>query len=150
MSDHHVADPVDFLLVEDNPGDVRLTKEAFKEANIRNTLHIVRDGAQALDFLYRRGDYGDAPRPAIVLLDFNLPQMTGDEVLDEINGDSELRDIPVVMLTGSKSQEDIVKECSPGANAYLTKPVDPLQFVETVIQFKDLWLTVIRLPESGT
>lgn len=150
MCDDRSAGPIDFLLVEDNPGDVRLTREAFKEANITNTLHVVRDGDEALDFLRRRGDYGDAPRPAVVLLDFNLPRRTGDEVLDEVNRDPELGRIPFVVLTGSKSQEDIVKKHSPAANAYLTKPVDPLQFIETVIRLDDLWLTVNRSPTSGT
>ncbi|WP_246999700.1 response regulator [Halosolutus gelatinilyticus] len=150
MAAHQVADPSDILLVEDNPGDVRLTKEAFKEAKIANTLHVVCDGAEALDFLHRRGDYSDAPRPAIVLLDFNLPRTNGDEVLDEVNEDPELRSIPVVMLTGSESETDIVKSHCLGANAYLTKPVDPLQFIETVIQLEEFWLSIGRAPESGT
>lgn len=150
MSNHQVAGLTDVLLVEDNPGDVRLMQEAFKEANITNTLHIARDGVQALDFLYRRGDYGDAPRPAIVLLDFNLPRMTGDEVLAEVNSDSELGRIPVVVLIGSKSEEDIARSRGLGANAYLTKPVDPFKFIETVIRLEDLEVSINRLTKPGT
>lgn len=150
MSDPQVADPSDVLLVEDNPGDIRLTKEAFKEANITNTLHSVHDSIEALDFLYRRGDYADAPRPVIILLDFNLPRTTGEEVLAEVNRDSELGRIPVIMLTGTKSEMDIAKSRASGVTAYLTKPVDPLEFIEIVIQLKDLGVSIDLLTESST
>ncbi|GAB3026560.1 response regulator [Natronobiforma cellulositropha] len=141
------AAPVDILLVEDNPGDVRLTEEAFKEGNIENTLHVVGDGVEALDFLYQRGEYTDAPRPEIVLLDLNLPRKNGDEVLAEVKGDPNLRRIPVIVLTSSKSEEDVVKSYDLHANAYLIKPVDPFEFIKTVATFEDLWFSIVRLPE---
>lgn len=134
------------LLVEDNPGDVRLTEEAFKEGNIANTLHVVDDGVRAMEFLHRQGDYVDSPRPDIILLDLNLPRKNGDEVLEEINDDDDLSCIPVIILTSSKAEEDIVKSYELQANAYLTKPVDPAEFVETVKRFKAFWLDVVRLP----
>jgi len=139
-------DPADILLVEDNPGDVRLTREAFKEGGISNTLHVVTDGVEALDFLHQRGEYADAPRPDIVLLDLNLPRKNGDEVLAEVEGDIDLKCIPVIILTSSEAEEDVVKSYELQANAYLTKPVDPVQFIETVQSFKAFWLSVVRLP----
>ncbi|WP_135534257.1 response regulator [Halostella pelagica] len=140
------SDPADILLVEDNPGDVRLTKEAFEDGRIANTLHVVNDGVEALDFLYRRGDHADAPCPDIVLLDLNLPRKDGDEVLEEINSDPELSRVPVVVLTSSEAQEDIVRSYELDANAYLTKPVDPNKFIDTVKTLQTFWLSVIRLP----
>jgi len=139
-------EPADILLVEDNPGDVRLTREAFEEGGIANTLHVVRDGVAALDFLYQRGDHADAPRPDIVLLDLNLPRKSGEEVLVEIRGDEELGCIPVIVLTSSEAEEDVVKSYELHANAYLTKPVDPECFIETVRSFQSFWLSVVRLP----
>ncbi|WP_459190943.1 response regulator [Halosimplex sp. J119] len=138
--------PADILLVEDNPGDVRLTQEAFKEGQIHNTLHVVTDGVEATDFLYRRGDHADAPRPDVVLLDLNLPRKNGDEVLDEIRDDPELERLPVIVLTSSKAEEDVVQSYELQANAYLTKPVDPTEFIETVQSIQEFWLEVVRLP----
>ena len=138
--------PAVILLVEDNPGDVRLTQEAFKEGQIQNTIHVVNDGVQAMDFLAQRGDYADAPRPDIVLLDLNLPRKNGDEVLEEIRDDPSLRPIPVVVLTSSQAEEDIVKSYELCANAYLTKPVDPDDFTGIMRTFKEFWLSVVRLP----
>lgn len=149
MREPDVVEPGDVLLVEDNPGDVRLTREAFQEANIANTLHVVRDGDEALDFLYRRGDYVDAPRPSIVLLDYYLPRTTGAELLREIDGDDELGSIPVVMLTGSEAQVDHVESEVPEPNAWLTKPVNPLQFLETVVGITDSRLTIGRSPSGA-
>jgi len=140
------GDTADILLVEDNPGDVRLTEEAFKEGQIKNTLHVVNDGVDALDFLRQRGEHADAPRPDIVLLDLNLPRKDGDEVLDEIRDDPELEAIPVVVLTSSEAQEDVVQSYELQANAFLTKPVDPSEFIEVVRTFREFWLSVVRLP----
>ncbi|WP_415382461.1 response regulator [Halosimplex sp. TS25] len=142
------GDPADILLVEDNPGDVRLTREAFRDGHIRNALHVVTDGVEALDFLRQRGDHADAPRPDVVLLDLNLPRKNGDEVLDEIRDDPELERLPVVVLTSSKAQEDVVESYELQANAYLTKPVDPSEFIETVQSIQEFWLCVVRLPPS--
>lgn len=141
------TDSVDILLVEDNPGDVRLTREAFKEGQIRNTLHVVKDGVEALDFLYRRGEYKEATRPEIILLDLNLPRKNGDEVLEEIRSDPKLLKIPVIILTSSDAEEDIIKSYEMQANAYLTKPVNPSEFIETIQNFQSFWLNIVRLPE---
>ena len=147
MKSHNATSgPADILLVEDNPGDVRLTKEAFAEGQINNTIHVVTDGVEALDFLYQQREYTDAPRPDIILLDLNLPRMDGDEVLEEIYDKPALRRIPVIVLTSSEAEEDIVKSYNLSANAYLTKPVDPNAFVDTVRTFEDFWLSIVRLP----
>ena len=147
MTDGHgTDDPADILLVEDNPGDVRLTKEAFEQAQISNAVHVVPDGIDALDFLYRRGDHADAPRPDIVLLDLDLPRKNGDEVLAEIKDDPEVSRVPVVIMTGSEAEEDVVQSYDLRANAYLTKPVDPGEFIEVVQAFQEFWLSVVRLP----
>ena len=143
------GDPVEILLVEDNPGDVRLTQEAFKEGNISNCLHVVTDGVDALDFLYQRGEYPDAPRPDIILLDLNLPRKNGDEVLEEIENDGDISCIPVIVLTSSRAEEDVVKSYRLRANAYLTKPVDPDKFIETVKRFNAFWLEIVRFPTDG-
>ena len=147
MSDGLDGDPAQILLVEDNPGDVRLTQEAFKEGQIDNDLHVVEDGVEALDFLFKRGEYADAPCPDIVLLDLNLPRKNGDEVLEEMRADETLQYVPVVVLTSSEAQEDVVKSYELNANAYLTKPVDPVDFIEVVQSFEQFWLSIVRLPE---
>lgn len=146
MISHRTGDPVDILLVEDNPGDVRLTREALREGKIENTVHVATDGVEAVDFLFRRGDHVDAPRPDMVLLDLNLPRKNGDEVLEEIRGDPALSTIPVIVLTGSKAQEDVVRSYELCANAYLTKPVDPMEFIEVVRELERFWLSVVRVP----
>ena len=140
------GDPVPVLLVEDNPGDVRLVEEAFEEGNIANELHVATDGIEALDFLHRRDEYADAPRPGIVLLDLNLPRKNGEEVLAEMRDDDDLKHVPVVVLTSSETQEDVVRSYDLSANAYLTKPVSPREFIETVRRFERFWLEVVRLP----
>jgi CheY-like chemotaxis protein len=141
------ADPADILLVEDNPGDIRLTREAFTESHIANGLHVVTDGVEAMEFMEQRGEHADAPRPDVVLLDLNLPRKNGEEVLAAMqDGDSDLSQIPVIVLTSSEAEEDIVKSYEQQANAYLTKPVDPAEFIETVRRFKAFWLEVVRLP----
>lgn len=142
--------PVDILLVEDNPGDVRLTKEAFKEAQISNTFHVVTDGVEALDFLYKRGSYTDAPDPDIILLDLNLPRKDGDEILDELTDDPALARIPVIILSSSQTEEDIARSYNLRANAYLTKPVDPEEFIETIRAFREFWLEIVRLPPDDS
>ncbi|WP_312911652.1 response regulator [Natronosalvus caseinilyticus] len=132
----------DILLVEDNAGDVRLTEEAFKDGRIANTLYVVNDGVRALDFLYQRGEYTDAPRPHVVLLDLNLPRMNGDEVLQKIRADSEFERLPIIVLTTSEAQHDFVRSIVPDADAYLEKPVDPDDFIDTVRTFESVWLSV--------
>ncbi len=138
--------PIEILLVEDNPGDVRLTQEVLKEGRIRNTLNVVTDGVEALAFLRREGAYADAPPQDMVLLDLNLPRMDGREVLAEIKGDPELRKIPVVVLTTSSAEVDILKAYDLHANCYITKPVDLDQFENVVRSIEDFWLAIVKLP----
>jgi CheY-like chemotaxis protein len=138
--------PIEVLLVEDDPGDELMTREAFEDNKIRNTLHVVRDGQEALDFLYRRGEYTDAPRPDLVLLDLNLPKYDGRQVLEQLKGDPELSLIPVVVLTTSSAEEDILRSYKLHANAYVTKPVDLDQFIAAVRQIDEFFVTVVRLP----
>ncbi|MGH3854714.1 MAG: response regulator [Pseudonocardiaceae bacterium] len=137
---------VHVLLVEDDPGDVLLTQEAFEHHRIRNPLHVVSDGAAALRFLHRESEHADAPRPGLILLDLNLPLMNGREVLAEIKSDERLRSIPVVVLTTSQAEEDIVRSYDLHANAYVTKPVDFTRFMEVIRQIDDFFVTVVRLP----
>ena len=138
--------PINILLVEDNPGDVRLTLEALKEGKVRNRLHIANDGMEAMGFLHREGKYSDVPHPDLILLDLNLPRKDGHEVLAEIKEDPLLKRIPVVVLTGSKAGEDILKTYNLYANCYITKPVDWDQFITVVKSINDFWLTIVRLP----
>ncbi len=140
--------PVEVLLVEDNPGDVRLTLEAFKEGKVNNRLSVVEDGVEALAFLRREGKYADASRPDLILLDLNLPKKDGREVLAEIKADEDLKRIPVVVLTTSKAEEDILKTYNLHANCYITKPVDFDQFVIVVRLIEDFWFTIVKLPRS--
>lgn len=146
MSDGADGEPADVLLVEDNPGDARLTQEAFREGNVQVTLHVVTDGIEALDFLHRRRAHEDAPRPDIVLLDINLPRLNGDEVLEEMRSDPDLDSVPVVVLTSSSAEEDVERLYDRHANAYLTKPIDPDEFIETVRALEEFWLSIVRLP----
>jgi CheY-like chemotaxis protein len=141
---------IEVLLVEDDPGDVQLTREAFEEHKVRNRLTVVSDGVDALAYLRRDTTvYPDAVRPDLILLDLNLPRIDGREVLHEIKGDPELRSIPVVVLTTSQADEDIARSYNLHANAYVTKPVDFEQFVRVVRQVDDFFLTVVRLPPNG-
>ncbi|MGC0335496.1 MULTISPECIES: response regulator [Streptomyces] len=140
------ASPIDVLLVEDDPGDELMTREAFEDNKIGNTLHVVRDGEEALDFLYRRGDHTDAPEPDLILLDLNLPKYDGRQVLEKIKSDPELAHIPVVVLTTSAAEEDILRSYKLHANAYVTKPVDLDQFIAAVRQIDDFFVQVVRLP----
>ncbi len=141
--------PIDILLVEDSPADVRLTREALKEAKVLNALHIVKDGAAALSFLRREGRYADSPRPNLILLDLNLPRKDGREVLAEIKQDEDLKRIPVVVLTTSRAEEDIVRSYNLHANAYVSKPVDLAQFLHVIRSLEEFWLAVVTLPPIG-
>ncbi|THA35150.1 response regulator [Streptomyces sp. A1277] len=138
--------PIEILLVEDDPGDELMTREAFHDNKIRNTLHVARDGEEALDFLYRRGAHAEAPRPDLILLDLNLPKYDGRQVLEQIKQDPVLSLIPVVVLTTSSAEEDILRSYKLHANAYVTKPVDLDQFIAAVRQIDEFFLTVVRLP----
>ena len=140
------AEPIEVLLVEDDPGDELMTREAFEDNKIANTLHVVRDGEEALDFLYHRGSYASAPRPDLILLDLNLPKYDGRQVLQQIKSDPELSHIPVVVLTTSSAEEDILRSYKLHANAYVTKPVDLDQFIAAVRQIDEFFVTVVRLP----
>lgn len=139
---------VEILMVEDNPADIRLTQEAFKDAKVLNNMHIVVDGEEAMAFLRREGNYPDAPRPDLILLDLNLPKKDGREVLAEIKKDPELKRIPVVILTTSEDEKDIFKAYDLHVNAYVKKPVDLNQFMKVVEAVEDFWLTVVRLPSK--
>ncbi|PKN45602.1 MAG: response regulator [Deltaproteobacteria bacterium HGW-Deltaproteobacteria-17] len=146
MNIKSLGEMVDILLVEDNEGDARLAKEAMRDSKIRNTLHHVLDGEEAMAFLRREGKYADAPRPDLILLDLNLPRKDGREVLAEIKGDPSLRLIPVVILTVSNAEEDILKTYNLHANCYITKPIDLDQFIKVVRSIEDFWLTIVKLP----
>ena len=138
--------PIEILLVEDNPGDVDLTREALERAKVANRLHVLDDGAEAIEFVFRRGRYADAPRPDIILLDLNLPKKDGRQVLAEIKADRELAEIPVVVLTTSQADEDILRAYQLHANCYITKPVDFGQFLRVVESIEEFWLTIVKLP----
>jgi len=137
---------INILLVEDNPGDARLAKEALKEGKVKNQLHIVNNGVAATDFLFKRNDYKDAPRPDLIILDLNLPKKDGREVLAEIKADENLKRIPIVILTTSKTEEDILRTYNLHANCYITKPLDLNKFFEVIKSIEDFWLTVVKLP----
>jgi two-component system, chemotaxis family, response regulator Rcp1 len=142
--------PIDVLLVEDSPGDVRLTREAFREANRAIHLHVAADGVEAMAFLKREGINANAPRPDLILLDLNLPRMDGREVLAEIKGDPNLKTIPTIILTTSDSEADIVRSYQLQANCYLSKPVQLDAFENLVKSINDFWLTAARLPQQGS
>jgi CheY-like chemotaxis protein len=139
---------IQVLLVEDDPGDVLMTREAFEDYKLRNTLHVVNDGEQAMAFLRQEGEYADLPRPDLVLLDLNLPRMDGREVLSAIKSDPELASIPVVVLTTSEAEDDVLRSYSLHANAYVTKPVDFERFINVVRQIDDFFVSVVRLPRN--
>ncbi len=139
------AKPIEILLVEDNPGDVRLTKEALKDARVANNLHVTMDGVEALAFLRKQGKHASAPRPDLILLDLNLPKKNGREVLEEIKAEDALRHIPVVILTTSQAEQDVVESYRLRANAYVTKPVDLDQFLKVVGSIEQFWLEIVKL-----
>jgi two-component system response regulator len=140
------VEAIQILLIEDNPGDVRLTKEALKDSKLHNNLHVVEDGVEALAFLRREGQYNGMPTPDIILLDLNLPRKSGREVLEEIKSDEDLKRIPVVVLTTSDDESDILASYNLHANCYITKPVDLSRFITIVKNIKDFWFTIVKLP----
>ncbi|OMB95435.1 two-component system response regulator [Mycobacterium colombiense] len=140
---------IDILLVEDDPGDELITREAFEHNKLKNRLHVAHDGEEGLDYLYRRGEYADAPRPDLILLDLNLPKYDGRQLLEKIKSDPDLARIPVVVLTTSSAEEDILKSYKLHANAYVTKPVDLDQFMKAVRQIDEFFVQVVRLPGNG-
>ncbi len=140
--------PIEILMVEDNPGDARLTQEGLRDGKVRNHLHVVADGEAALRFLRRESEHAGAPRPDLILLDLNLPRSDGREVLREIKQDPDLRRIPVVVLTSSEAEEDIVAAYDLNVNCYVTKPVDFERFVGVIRSIEDFWLTVVKLPSD--
>ena len=142
------TEPIEILLVEDNPGDARLTLEAMREAKVRNRIHVVEDGVEAMEFLRRQGRFGEAPRPDLILLDLNLPRKDGREVLAEVKADPELKRIPVVVLTTSRAEEDVLRAYNLHANCYVTKPVDLEQFMKIVGQIDEFWVKVVTLPRK--
>jgi CheY-like chemotaxis protein len=142
------ARPIEILLVEDNPGDVRLTVEGLNEGKVHNNLHVAKDGVEALAFLRKEGDYSDAVRPDLILLDLNLPRKDGREVLADIKADPDLKTIPVVVLTTSRAEQDVLHSYQLQANCYITKPVDLEQFIHVVKSIEDFWLTVVTLPRK--
>ena len=146
MFDSDYNSELEILLVEDNPGDIRLTQEAFKESGINYKLHVATDGIEALNFLYQKDEYVDAPIPSIIILDLNLPKRDGREVLKSIKTNKVLKKIPVVILTTSKSEEDIFHTYDLHANCYITKPVDLDQFITVIQSIKHFWLSVVKLP----
>lgn len=145
---NHLERPIEILLVEDNPGDVRLTVEAFKEGKVCNKLNIVEDGAEAMSYLHNEGKYSDAPKPDLILLDLNLPKKDGREVLAEIKNDLSLKKIPVVILTTSQAEQDILKSYELNANCYVSKPVEFNQFLNVIRSIEDFWLSVVKLPST--
>lgn len=149
MSNDEFGRPAEFLLVEDNPGDVRLTREALKESKLRNHLTVVGDGLEALAFLRRQGSHAAAPRPDVILLDLNLPKMSGHEVLAQIKADSELRRIPVVIITSSEAEKDVLASYDLHVNCYVNKPVDLEQFIKVVRSIGTFWLTIVKLPSDN-
>jgi two-component system, chemotaxis family, response regulator Rcp1 len=148
MTDRESLRTIDVLLVEDNPGDVRLTREAFQDNKVRILLNVAEDGVEAMAYLRREGKYSQASRPDLILLDLNLPKMDGREVLGEIKKDPELKRIPVAVLTTSTAEQDIVKAYDLYANCYITKPVDFDQFLHVVRGISEFWLTVVKLPNG--
>ncbi|WP_320045251.1 response regulator [uncultured Desulfobacter sp.] len=136
------------LLVEDNPGDAELAREALENSKFINQLHVAEDGVQAMDFLHRQGPYADAPRPDIILLDLNLPKKDGREVLAEIKSDEKLKTIPVVILTSSKADEDVIRSYKLHANCYITKPLNVARFFNVVNNIKEFWMSIVVLPHD--
>ena len=149
MQSEAAGRPIEILLVEDNPGDVRLAIEALRESKVRNNLHVVRDGVEALAFLCQEDPYTDAPRPDLILLDLNLPRKDGREVLADIKADPRLHTIPVVILTTSRAEQDVLRSYELQANCYITKPVDLDQFITVVKSIEDFWLTIVTLPHTA-
>lgn len=149
MDGRQLVKPIDILLVEDNPGDADLAREALEGGKLNNKLFVVGDGEAAMDFLFNAGEYGNAPRPDLILLDLNLPRKDGREVLADIKANHDLKRIPVVILTTSQSEEDVLKSYNLHANCYITKPIDLKQFIKVVRSIEDFWLSIVVLPPNG-
>ena len=143
------GDIIEILLVEDNPGDVRLVREVFKDAKVANNISVAEDGVEAMAFLRKEGRFTNAVHPDLILLDLNLPKKDGREVLTEIKTDDALKRIPVIVLTTSSAEEDIMKSYSEYANSYITKPINLEQFIKVVRSIEDFWLTIVKLPPNG-
>ena len=141
-----MQNPIEILLIEDNPADIRLTQEAFREARLQYTVHVVQDGVNAMAFIRQTAPFQQAPRPDLILLDLNLPKKDGREVLKEIKSDAHTRTIPVVVLTTSDDEADVLRSYDLHANAYLVKPIDILQFIKMIQSLEDFWLSVVKLP----
>ena len=148
MSENQNSSPIEILLVEDNPGDVFLTKKAFDKAKLTNNMHVAIDGEIALKMLRNEGEFSELPRPDIILLDLNLPKVSGREVLEEVKSDPDLRRIPVVILTSSKAEKDIVSTYDLHANSYIVKPVDLSKFSQIVESLESFWFTIVKLPNE--
>lgn len=148
MNAQTIVKPIEILLVEDSPGDVRLTQEILKDTKVRNNLYVVGDGVEAMAFLRHEDKYANMPRPDLVLLDLNLPEKDGREVLAEIKSDEKLKSIPVVVLTISQAEEDILNAYGLYANCYISKPIDLKQFIKVVKSIEDFWLTIVKLPRG--
>ncbi len=146
MKGIEMGKPIEILLVEDNPGDARLAVEAMKEAKVRNQMYVVTDGEKAIEFLNKEGEYSDVPRPDLIFLDLNLPRLSGSEVLTIIKEDPNLRSIPVVILTVSRDEEDILRSYEHHANCYVTKPLDLVAFIDVVKGIEEFWFTMVQLP----
>jgi len=144
-----IGKPVEILLVEDNPGDVRLTLEILKDGKVNNNMHVVKDGLEALSFLRGEGEFADAPQPHLILLDLNLPGKNGREVLAKIRGDKNLKRIPVIILTTSNAEQDILDAYDLHANCYITKPIDLNRFISVIKSIENFWLTIVKLPGNG-
>ena len=143
-----MANPINILLVEDNPADARLIKEVFKDTKTKNRLYVVKDGVEAMAFLNQEPEYADIPRPDVILLDLNLPRKDGREVLKELKEDDVLKCVPIVILTTSSAEEDIIRTYNNHANCYITKPVDFDQFLKVINSIEDFWLSVVKLPSN--
>jgi CheY-like chemotaxis protein len=143
-----MANPINILLVEDNPADARLIKEVFKDTKTKNRLYVVKDGVEAMAFLNQELEYTDIPRPDVILLDLNLPRKDGREVLKELKEDDILKRVPIVILTTSSAEEDIIRTYNNHANCYITKPVDFDQFLKVINSIEDFWLSVVKLPSN--
>lgn len=146
MDNINSIEPIKILLVEDNPGDIQLTKEALEDCKFINSLYVVEDGEKALDFLFQKDGYEDMPRPELIILDLNLPKVDGRQVLKTIKDNNRLKTIPVVVLTTSKAEEDILKTYTYHANCYITKPLDLESFIEVVQTIEDFWMGIVKLP----
>jgi len=138
--------PIDILIVEDNQGDARLIREVLNDGKVFTTLHIVKDGVQAMEFLRKKGEYSKAPYPDLIILDLNLPKMDGREVLAEIKNDEKLKKIPVVIMTISQAEEDILKSYNLHANCFVTKPIDLDQFIKVIKSIEEFWFSIVKLP----